>query len=164
MTYLLDKQEQVLLSTMDEKRLNVIFSTYIMDEKKRRVRIRMKVAMAIGVVVVFIAVGSIMVHLLEGLDWIDSFYLTVISVTTVGLLVARGFIYLTELRFERRNRKVANWVLRRKITVQDLAAADTNSDGSISKSDFIVYKLKEMGKITEKDLSEISDQFDALDC
>ena len=29
-----------------------------------------------------------------------------------------------------------------------------------SKSDFLIYKLKEMGKIDEKDITMISDQFD----
>jgi hypothetical protein len=31
-----------------------------------------------------------------------------------------------------------------------------------SKSDFLIYKLKEMGKIDEKDMTVISDQFDQL--
>jgi len=32
-----------------------------------------------------------------------------------------------------------------------------------SKSDFVIYKLKEMGKIDEKDIAMISDQFDQLE-
>jgi len=31
------------------------------------------------------------------------------------------------------------------------------------KSEFAVYKLKEMGKIDEKDIAMISDQFDQLE-
>jgi hypothetical protein len=31
-----------------------------------------------------------------------------------------------------------------------------------SKSGFLIYKLKEMGKINEKDVTMISDQFDQL--
>lgn len=83
-TYVLDKQEEVLLGMMDEKRLNVIFSTYIMNVKKRRVRIRMRVALALGVVAGSIAIASVMVHFLEGLNWRDSFFLSVTSVTAVG--------------------------------------------------------------------------------
>ncbi|KAI5414273.1 hypothetical protein KIW84_058418 [Lathyrus oleraceus] len=45
----------------------------------------------------------------------------------------------------------------------DLAAADLDNDGSISKSDFVIYKLKQMGKITEIDILQISKQFDSLD-
>ena len=32
-----------------------------------------------------------------------------------------------------------------------------------SKSEFVIYKLKEMGKITEKDILQIGKQFDLLD-
>lgn len=32
-----------------------------------------------------------------------------------------------------------------------------------SKSEFVVYKLKEMGKVTEKDIAPICAQFDKLD-
>lgn len=32
-----------------------------------------------------------------------------------------------------------------------------------SKSEFVVYKLKEMGKIAEKDILPICEQFDRLD-
>lgn len=31
------------------------------------------------------------------------------------------------------------------------------------KSDFVIYKLKEMGKIDEKDIAVICDQFDQLE-
>lgn len=32
-----------------------------------------------------------------------------------------------------------------------------------SKSDFVIYKLKQMGKITEIDILQISKQFDSLE-
>jgi potassium channel subfamily K len=32
-----------------------------------------------------------------------------------------------------------------------------------SKSEFVIYKLKEMGKIAEKDMLQICNQFDSLD-
>ena len=47
------------------------------------------------------------------------------------LSVARAFLYLAELRIEKRNRHLANWVLRRKITLKDLVAADLDNDGLI---------------------------------
>ncbi|XP_010275706.1 PREDICTED: two pore potassium channel c-like isoform X3 [Nelumbo nucifera] len=184
--YVLDRQETVLLSAVDENRLNTVFQTYIIDTVKGRMRIRMKVALALFAVFGCIAIGTIMVHVLEGLDWTDSFYLSVTSVTTVGygdysfktlkgrcfaiiwllvstLAVARAFLYLTELRIEKRNRKIAKWVLQKKITLGDLVAADLDNDGSISKSEYVIYKLKEMGKIAEKDILQICNQFDRLD-
>lgn len=44
----------------------------------------MKVLLALGVVAGSISICTIIVHEVEGLNWIDSFYLSVISVTTVG--------------------------------------------------------------------------------
>ncbi|EOX93026.1 hypothetical protein QUC31_003943 [Theobroma cacao] len=185
-TYICDRQEAVLLSTVDENRFNTMVQTYMIDKAKGRMRIRMKVGLALAVVVICIAIGTIAVHFLENLDWVNSFYLSVTSVTTVGygdyafrtvtgrcfailwllvstLAVARAFLYLTELRIDRRNRKIAKWVLQKKMTLGDLVAADLDNDGSISKSEFVIYKLKEMGKIAEKDILQICNQFDALD-
>ncbi|KAJ4975261.1 hypothetical protein NE237_000367 [Protea cynaroides] len=185
-TYVLDRQEAVLLSAVDENRFNAIFQLYMIDREKRRMRIRMKVGLALGVVFICIAVGMVMVHILEGLSWADSLYLSVVSVTTVGygdyafktvkgrcfaiiwllvstLAVARAFLYLTELRIDKRNRKIAKWVLQKKMTLGDLVAADLDNDGSISKSEYVIYKLKEMGKVAEKDILQICTQFDRLD-
>ncbi|CAM8978741.1 unnamed protein product [Rhodiola kirilowii] len=185
-TYVLDRQETVLLSAVDENTLNSTFRTYMIDVQKGRMRIRIKVALALAVVIFCIAIGTVAAHFLEGLTWVDSFYLSVISVTTVGygdysfstlkgrcfaivwllvstLAVARAFLYLTELRIDKRNRRIANWVLQKKMTLGDLVAADLDNDGSISKSEYVIYKLKEMGKIAEKDIMRICNQFDSLE-
>lgn len=45
--------------------------------------------------------------------------------------VARAFLYLAELRIDKRNRSIASWVLQKKITIGDLVAADLDNDGSI---------------------------------
>ncbi|KAL6983272.1 hypothetical protein U1Q18_016662 [Sarracenia purpurea var. burkii] len=184
--YVLDRQEAVLMSTVYENQFNPMVRAYMIDTKKGRMRIRIKVALALAVVVGCIAVGTVTVHFLEEINWIDSFYLSVTSVTTVGygdyafttltgrcfaiiwllvstLAVARAFLYLTELRLDKRNRKIAKWVLQRKMTLGDLVAADLDHDGSIRKSEYIIYKLKEMGKIAEKDIMQICNQFDMLD-
>ncbi|KAA8526205.1 hypothetical protein F0562_008056 [Nyssa sinensis] len=185
-TYILDMQEAVLLSTVYENKSNTMVRTYMIDTAKGRMRIRMKVGLALAVVISCIAIGTVSVHFLEEMSWVDSFYLSVTSVTTVGygdyafktltgrcfaivwllvstLAVARAFLYLTELRIDKRNRKIAKWILQKKMTLGDLVAADLDHDGSISKSEYIIYKLKEMGKITEKDIMLICNQFDTLD-
>ncbi|KAK8533828.1 hypothetical protein V6N13_028484 [Hibiscus sabdariffa] len=185
-TYICDRQESVILSTVDENRFNMMVQTYMIDKAKGRMRIRMKVCLALGVVIGCIAIGTVAAHFLEDLDWVNSFYLAITSVTTVGygdfafstitgrcfavlwllvstLAVARAFLYLTELRIEKRNRKIAKWVLQKKMTLGDLVAADLDNDGSISKSEFVIYKLKEMGRVSEKDILQICNQFDALD-
>ncbi|XP_044502478.1 two pore potassium channel c-like isoform X2 [Mangifera indica] len=179
-------QEAVLLSTVDENRFNAMVTTYMIDKEKGRMRIRIKVCLALIVVVSCIAIGTVTVHFLEKLSWVDSFYLSVTSVTTVGygdfafttltgrcfaivwllvstLAVARAFLYLAEFRIDKRNRRIAKWVLQKKMTLGDLVAADLDNDGSISKSEFVIYKLKEMGKIAEKDIMQICNQFDMID-
>lgn len=153
-TYALDRQEAVLLSTVDMNRFNTMVRTYMIDTVKGRMRIRMKVGLALAVVIGCIAIGTIAVHILEGMSWVDSFYLSVTSVTTVGygdyafttvmgrcfaivwllvstLAVARAFLYLMELRIDKRNRTIAKWVLQKKMTLGDLVAADLDHDGSI---------------------------------
>ncbi|CAN1292884.1 Two pore potassium channel c [Linum perenne] len=130
--------------------------------------------------------GALVLYSVEDMDWIDSIYLAVMSVTTVGygdrafktlpgrlfaaawllvstLAVARAFLYLAEFRVDKRHRRITNWVLHRDITVEDLLAADMNNTGFISKSEYVIYKLKEMGKIGEKDISQICNQFKKLD-
>ncbi|XVE83622.1 hypothetical protein DITRI_Ditri16bG0101900 [Diplodiscus trichospermus] len=184
--YICDRHESVLLSTVDENRFNTMIETLLIDKEKRRMRIRMKVALALVVVVVCIAIGTVAVHFLENLDWVDSFYLSVTSVTTVGygdiafttlkgrcfailwlllstFAVARAFLFLTELRIEKRNRRIVKRVLQTKTTPGDLVAGDLDNKGSISKSEFVICKLKEMGKIEENDILQICNQFDALD-
>ncbi|MCL7043163.1 hypothetical protein MKW94_028110 [Papaver nudicaule] len=159
---------------------------YIFDIEKGRMRIRMKVGLAIGVVILCIGVGALVLHFVEKLDVVDSIYLSVMSVTTVGygdkafktlqgrlfallwllvstLAVARAFLYLAELRINRRHRIMAKKVLHKEITVRDLLAADINCNGFLSKSDYVIHKLKEMGKINDKDILQICNQFDKID-
>lgn len=146
--HVLDLQEAMILRGIIRK------NNYVVDAKKGRMRIRLKVALALGVVVVCIGVGAAWLLLAEGLDWVDSLYLSVMSVTTVGygdrafktlpgrlfaavwlllstLGVARAFVYLAEARVDKRHRSIVNWVLHREITVEDLLAADMNHHGFI---------------------------------
>ncbi|KAJ6810517.1 two pore potassium channel c-like [Iris pallida] len=158
----------------------------LLRRPKGRMRIRLKVGLAVGVVILCISAGTLALYYLEDLDWVDSVYLSVMSVTTVGygdrafktlrgrvfasfwllvstLAVARAFLFLAEARIDKRHRRIAKWVLHRDLTVEDLFAADLNHNGFISKSEFVIYKLKEMKKIGEKDILQICNQFNKLD-
>ncbi|KAK7379103.1 hypothetical protein VNO80_04556 [Phaseolus coccineus] len=187
--FVLDVQENMILTGLQmgaTGREGFSARNYIVDVVKGRMRIRLKVGLALGVVVLCIGIGSLVLYFVEGLDWVDSIYLSVMSVTTVGygdrafktlpgrlfaaiwllfstLMVARAFLYLAEARINRRHRRMANKVLQREITVEDLLAADINHTGFISKSEYVIFKLKEMGKIHEKDVLQICDQFRKLD-
>ncbi|KAL6219658.1 hypothetical protein ACLB2K_007417 [Fragaria x ananassa] len=159
--YVLDLQENIILTGIQMShhhhhgnRSHRGFSDYIVDVAKGRMRIRLKVGLALGVVVMCIGVGALVLCFMEDLSWIDSIYLSVMSVTTVGygdkafktlpgrlfaavwllfstLAVARAFLYLAEARVDKRHRKIVKWVLHRDITVQDLLAADINNHGFI---------------------------------
>ncbi|KAK9136554.1 hypothetical protein Sjap_007148 [Stephania japonica] len=148
--YVLDLQENMILTSL----INHKAKNYIYDAEKGRMRIRMKVGLALGVVILCIGTGTMILYFVEKLDWVDSVYLSVMSVTTVGygdrafktmagrlfaaawllvstLAVARAFLYLAEARIDKRHRRITNWVLHREITVEDLLAADVNNNGFI---------------------------------
>ncbi|KAJ1284934.1 hypothetical protein BS78_03G243400 [Paspalum vaginatum] len=150
LTNVLDKQRTVLLSTMDDSKLNKVFDTYMIDARKKRSRGRMKVMLALAVVAGTISFCTIIVHEVEGLNWIDSFYLSVISVTTVGygdksfsttggrltatvcllvstLAVANAFLFLTDLRMDKRNRRTTKWILQKKMDNEPLVAGLDNA-------------------------------------
>ncbi|XP_078171705.1 ca2+ activated outward rectifying K+ channel 5 [Carex rostrata] len=177
-SYMLDAQEAAILAGAR--------GGVFVDPAKGRMRIRMKVTLAVSVVILCIGFGAIALYFIENLNWIDSLYLAVTSVTTVGygdkafktlygrvfasvwllvstLAVARAFLFLAEARIDKRHRRIVKWILHRDLTVDDLLAADLNRNGFISKSEFVLHKLKEMGKIGEKDVILILQQFDKHD-
>ncbi|GKU92496.1 hypothetical protein SLEP1_g6210 [Rubroshorea leprosula] len=133
-SYVLDLQESDLLRTVKHEAGKKDPKSYIIDVKKGRMRIRMKVGLALGVVILCIGIGVGGMHFVEKLGWLDAFYLSVMSVTTVGygdrafktlpgrifasiwllvstLAVARAFLYLAEARVDKRHRKMVKWVL-----------------------------------------------------
>ncbi|KAF8408962.1 hypothetical protein HHK36_005032 [Tetracentron sinense] len=185
-SYVLDLQENLLLRTVKGGGGKEGARAYIVDVKKGRMRIRMKVGLALGVVILCIGIGTGVMHFVERLGWLDSFYLSVMSVTTVGygdrafkslpgrlfasiwllvstLAVARAFLYLAEARIDKRHRTMAKWVLGQDMTISEFLAADIDNNGFVSKSEYVIYKLKEMEKITEKDILQICNQFERLD-
>lgn len=152
-SYVLDLQENHLLRAV-KGRGERDARSYIIDVKKGRMRIRMKVALALGVVVLCVGLGVGVLHFVERLGWLDSFYLSVMSVTTVGygdrafktlhgrifaaiwllvstLAVARAFLFLAEARVDKRHRKMAKWILGQDMTVAEFLAADIDNNGFV---------------------------------
>ncbi|GLT52582.1 hypothetical protein SLA2020_259140 [Shorea laevis] len=185
-SYVLDLQESYLLRTVTHEAGKKDPKSYIIDVKKGRMRIRMKVGLALAVVILCIGIGVGGMHFVEKLGWLDAFYLSVMSVTTVGygdrafetlpgrifasiwllvstLAVAQAFLYLAEARVDKRHRKMVKWVLGQDMTVSEFLAADIDNNGFVSKSEYVIYKLKEMGKVLEKDILQICQKFDRLD-
>lgn len=154
-SYVLDLQENHMLQTVKNKgEIERDARSYIIDVKKGRMRIRLKVALALGVVILCIGIGFGVMHFVEGLGWLDSFYLSVMSVTTVGygdqafktlpgrifaaiwllvstLAVARAFLYLAEARVDKRHRTMAKWILGQDMTISEFLAADIDNNGFV---------------------------------
>ena len=151
-SYVLDLQESYMLDSAKRREEPDKRRSYIIDVKKGRMRIRLKVGLALGVVVFCIALGVGIMHFIEKIDWLDSFYLSVMSVTTVGygdrafmtlpgrlfaavwllvstLAVARAFFYLAEARVDKRNRERTKRVLCETMSVSQFFAADIDNNG-----------------------------------
>ncbi|KAK1315863.1 Two-pore potassium channel 1 [Acorus calamus] len=135
---------------------------------------------------VLIVVGTIVLWRVEKLDLIDAFYCVCSTITTLGygdksfsskggrvfaiiwiltstICVAQFFLYLTELNAEWRQQQLVKWVLRRRMTHMDLEAADIDKDGVVEAAEFVIYKLKEMGKISQEDITLVMEEFENLD-
>ncbi|KAG8060931.1 hypothetical protein GUJ93_ZPchr0002g23293 [Zizania palustris] len=155
-SYVLDLQEHILITALKNPRsARKHRHNYIFDIKKGRMRVRMKVALALAVVAVCVGVGATVLKRVESMEWLDAVYLAVMSVTTVGygdhafrtlagrlfasawllvstLAVARAFLYLAEMRIDKRHRAMANWVLSRDMTVSEFLATDIDNNGHVT--------------------------------
>jgi potassium channel subfamily K len=131
--YMLDLQENMILAgiRMGRRRSQQGFSArdYIVDVAKGRMRIRLKVCLALGVVVLCIGMGALVLYFVEDMDWIDSVYLSVMSITTIGcgdkafktlqgrlfpsilllfsmFMATQAILYLPEARIDKRHRRI----------------------------------------------------------
>uniref|UniRef100_A0A2K2C9H1 Potassium channel domain-containing protein n=1 Tax=Populus trichocarpa TaxID=3694 RepID=A0A2K2C9H1_POPTR len=154
--YLVEKQEILLIKAlrMHQKLDPAAFLKEIETNK-----VKYKCYLAIIILSVLMLVGTIFLYMVEDLDIIDAFYCVCSTVTTLGQL----FLYIAELFTESRQRALVNWVLTRRMTHLDLEAADIDDDGVVGAAEFVVYKLKEMGKISEEDIALVMKEFEDLD-
>ncbi|CAN6303520.1 unnamed protein product [Urochloa humidicola] len=130
--------------------------------------------------------GTVFLWKVEKLSFVDSFYCVCATITALGYgdksfssklgrvfaifwiitstaVLAQFFVYLAELYTERRQKMLAKWVLNRRITTMDLEAADLDGDRQVDAAEFILYKLKELGKISQDDIYSFLEEFDKLD-
>ncbi|KAJ0045000.1 hypothetical protein Pint_03872 [Pistacia integerrima] len=107
---------------------------------------------------VFAGMGlGVVLALVEGMDFVDAFYCVCSTITTLGYgdksfstTGGRSFAII--------------WILTSTISLAiDLEAADLDGDGDVSAAEFIIYKLREMGKICQEDISPILKEFEDLD-
>lgn len=135
---------------------------------------------------VLIASGTIFLVTVEKMDIVDAFYCVCSTITTLGygdksfsttagrifaifwilmstICLAQMLFAFAELYTESRQRSLVRWVLTRKTTAADLEAADLDDDGVVGAAEFVIFKLKEMGKINQEDVLLIMEEFKNLD-
>ncbi|KAF3451869.1 hypothetical protein FNV43_RR07965 [Rhamnella rubrinervis] len=181
--YLVEKQEILLVRAiyMSEK---VGQDELVREAETHKVKYKFITA---GVfLLMLIVVGTFFLYLVEDLDFLNAFYCVCSTITTLGygdesfssgvgrifavfwilgstICLAQFYLYLAELYTEGRQRSLMKWVLTRKLTYSDLEEADLDHDKVVSSSEFVLYKLKEMGKISQGDISAVIEAFKQLD-
>ncbi|XP_030514850.1 two-pore potassium channel 1 [Rhodamnia argentea] len=181
--YLVEKQEILLVKALHLR--NKVGPTEMLKKIETN-RVRYKCVTALILLLLLIVAGTTFLALVENLDIVDAFYCACSTITTLGygdksfstkagrvfavfwiltstICLAQFFLYIAELNTENRQRELVKWVLSRRMTNVDLEAADLDDDGVVGAAEFIIYKLKEMGKISQEDVSLILEEFDDLD-
>ncbi|GJY59158.1 hypothetical protein Tco_0459050 [Tanacetum coccineum] len=73
---------------------------------------------------------------------------TSLSVVLNAWFLAGFYTYTLVVFTERRQRSLIRWVLKRKTKASDPDSPDFDGDGIVVPAEFVIYKLKEMGKIS----------------
>ncbi|CBI25751.3 hypothetical protein VitviT2T_014752 [Vitis vinifera] len=181
--YIVEKQEVLLVKAMH--RHEKAGPAEILKDVETN-KVKYKFFLALILLLVLIIVGTLLLSLVEKLSFIDAFYCVCVTVTTLGygdesfstgvgrafavfwilsstICLAQFFLYLAELYTEGRQRSLVKWVLTRKMTFSDLEGADLDHDQAVCAAEFILYKLKEMGKISQEDILLWMERFKDLD-
>ncbi|XP_031283743.1 two-pore potassium channel 1-like [Pistacia vera] len=181
--YLVEKQEILLIKALHRRQK---LGPMDMQKEVETNGLRYKCILFLIIISVLIIVGTVVLALVEGMDFVDAFYCVCSTITTLGygdksfsttggrsfaiiwiltstISLGRFFLHIAELNTLKRQKKLVNWVLNRRMTAIDLEAADLDGDGDVSAAEFIIYKLREMGKICQEDISPILKEFEDLD-
>ncbi|RLN42005.1 two pore potassium channel a-like [Panicum miliaceum] len=81
----------------------------------------------------------------------------------LAMVMVAGTLFLWKLYTERRQKMLAKWVLNRRIITMDLEAADLDGDKQVDAAEFVLYKLKELGKLSQEEISSFLREFEKLD-
>lgn len=180
---LVENQEILLVKAFHlRKKANALETLREMETN----RVRYRCILLSILLLVLIASGTIFLTTVEKMEIIDAFYCVCSTITTLGygdksfsttagrifaifwilmstICLAQLLFAFAELYTETRQRSLVRWVLTRRTTPADLEAADLDDDGVVGAAEFVIYKLKEMGKISQEDLLLIMEEFENLD-
>ena len=130
--------------------------------------------------------GGLLMGRLEGWQWSDSLYFSLITAGTLGFgdfsphtkagrLWAVAYIPLAvavagevlgsiaSTLVERRQKEAHDRILHRELTTDYLLQLDSNGDGTVSREEFIQGMLVELKLVNVEQLKELNEQFDRLD-
>jgi potassium channel subfamily K len=149
--YLVEKQEALLVRAFH---LRQSFGPTDILKELHTNKLRYKCYATCLVLVVLFIVGTIFLVMVEKMPVISAFYCVCSTVTTLGygdksfnseagrlfavfwiltssICLAQFFLYVAELNTENKQRALVKWVLTRRITNNDLEAADLDEDGVV---------------------------------
>ncbi|CAH8383568.1 unnamed protein product [Eruca vesicaria subsp. sativa] len=119
----------------------------------------------IALIIVYLTVMSVATVLYgdQALKTLPGWLLAAIWLLVSTLAVALAFFYLAKAWMDKRNRVWAKRVISESMSACDFFAADINNNGYLSTSEYVIYKLRQVDKITYEDIKLITDQFDQMD-
>ncbi|KAK4851218.1 hypothetical protein QYF36_013358 [Acer negundo] len=181
--YLVEKQEILLVKALH---MNQKVGPFDILKEIETNKVMYKIFVVSILLLVLFLVGTIVLIFVEEMSFIDAFYCVCCTVTTLGygdksfkskmgrifavfwiltstVCLAQFFLYISELNSQKRQRALAEWVLTREMTNLDLEAADIDDDGVVNAAEFVIYKLKEMGKINQEDINLVMKEYEELD-
>nr|CAD1841278.1 unnamed protein product [Ananas comosus var. bracteatus] len=147
-------------------------------------RAKCKFLSVLLVLLIFMLCGTIFLWKVEKLRFVDSFYCTVVTMTTLGygdisfstktgrifavfwilgstVCVGQFFFYLAEWINEWNQRCLIKLVTAR-MAYMDLDPAHLDGDHLVSAAEYIVYKLKDMGRIRQDEITIMLHEFEDL--
>ncbi|KAK9269300.1 hypothetical protein L1049_001071 [Liquidambar formosana] len=182
--YLVEKQERLLVKALSMCQKVGPIETLKEIEKTKSVGYKCVIVVIIISVLMF--VGMIFLAIFEELDHIDVLYCVCGTITTLGYgdvsftsafgrffavfwilssstCLSHLFLYIAQYKIESKQRSLVKWVLTWRMANVDLETADVDGDGLVSDAEFIIHKLKEMGRISQEDISLAMEEFENLD-
>ncbi|XP_048446308.1 two-pore potassium channel 1 isoform X2 [Pyrus x bretschneideri] len=145
--YLVEKQELLLVKALHTSK-KVGHIEILKDIETNSLRYKCIVVFIL--LLLLIIGGTIFLATVEKLSLVDSFYCVCCTITTMGY-GDKSFSTQAGRAF------AVFWIL------TDLEAADLDDDGVVGAAEFVIYKLKEMGKISQEDVRLVMEEFEDLD-
>uniref|UniRef100_A0A6M2EK39 Potassium channel domain-containing protein n=1 Tax=Populus davidiana TaxID=266767 RepID=A0A6M2EK39_9ROSI len=169
--YLVEKQEILLVEALH---MHQKLGPAAFLKETDIYKVKYKCYLAVAILSGLMMIGSVFLYMIEDLDAVDSFYCVCSTISTLGYgdksfstgygrmfavvwimtgTVGLGqlYMYIVELFTESRQRKLVNWVLTKMMANSDFEAVKIDDD-AVGTAELILYKLKEMGKISQEDM------------